>query len=117
MANNSQGTVVTFGTATLGELVSVSVDGLQSDSVELTARTQASRVKSYSPADIDQGTVSVTCRGTTLMSTASVGLTASLSITGAGISFSFTKAIYERLAWSASVGELQVFTVTFKVGS
>lgn len=117
MANNSQGTVVTFAGSNLGELVSVSVDGVQADTVELTSRTQASRVKSYSPADIDHGTVSVTCRGTTLMSTASVGLTGSLSITGTGISFSFTKAIYERLAWSASVGELQVFTVTFKVGS
>lgn len=117
MANNSQGTVVTFAGTALGELVSVSVDGVQSDAVELTPRVQTSRAKSYSPADVDYGTVSVTCRGTAAMSTANVGLTGSLSIVGTGVSFSFSKAIYERLAWSATVGEFQVFSVSFKLGS
>lgn len=117
MANISQGTTVTWNGVNLGEVVSVSTDGIQADSVELTPRGQATRGKVYSPSDVDYGTVSVTCRGTALMSSTNVGLTAALSIAGPSISFSFSKAIYEKLGWSASVGELQVFSVTFKVGA
>lgn len=117
MANISQGTTVTFAGTALGEVVSVSVDGLQSDSVEVTPRTQMSRVKKYSPADVDFGTVSVTCRGTAGMTAASVGLTGSLSIAGPSVSFSFTKAIFERLGWAATVGDLQTYSATFKLGS
>ena len=117
MANVSQGTTVTWNGVALGELVSVSVDGIASDSVEVTARTNASRIKAYSPADIDQGTVSCTLRGTAAMSSTNVGLTAALSIGGPSLSLSFTKAIFEKLGWSASVGELQVYSVSFKVGA
>lgn len=117
MANVSQGTTVTWGSVGLGELVSVSVDGIQADSVEVTPRTQLSRVKAYSVADVDYGSVSVTCRGTAAMSSTNVGLTATLSIAGPSVSFSFSRAIFERLGWSASVGELQVYSVTFKMGS
>lgn len=117
MANVSQGTTATWGSVTLGEVVSVSVDGVSADTVEVTPRTQASRHKAFSPADVDLGSVSVTCRGSAGMSTTNVGLTNTLSISGPGVSFSFTKAIYERLGWSASVGELQTYSVTFKVGS
>lgn len=117
MANVSQGTIVAWAGTSLGEVVSVSVDGLQADTVEVTSRTQASRVKSYSVADLDYGSVSVTCRGTAAMQVANVGLTGSLSISGPGLSFSFSKAIFERLGWAATVGDLQTYSVTFKVGS
>ena len=117
MANVSQGTTVTWAGVNLGEVVSVSVDGLQADSVEVTPRTQLSRVKAYSVADIDYGTVSVTCRGTAAMTSANVGLTGSLSIAGPGLSFSFARAIFDRLGWAATVGDLQSYSVTFKLGS
>lgn len=117
MASVSQGTTVTWAGVNLGEVVSVSVDGVQADSVEVTPRNQTSRVKAYSVADIDFGTVSITCRGTTAMTTANVGLTGTLSIAGPSLSLSFSKAIFERLGWSASVGDFQVFSVTFKMGS
>lgn len=116
MANVSQGTTVTWAGVSLGEVVSVSVDGVQADTVEVTSRTQASRFKAYSVADHDYGSVSVTCRGPAAMSSTNVGLTGSLSISGPNLSFSFTKAIFERLGWSATVGDLQTFSVTFKVG-
>lgn len=117
MANVSQGTTVTWSGVSLGELVTLSVDGIQADSVEVTPRTQLSRVKAYSVADVDYGSVSVTCRGTVAMASSNVGLTATLSIGGPGVSFGFSRAIYERLGWSASVGELQVYTVIFKLGN
>ena len=117
MANVSQGTTVTWAGVPLGEVVSVSVDGLQADTVEVTPRTQLSRVKAYSVADVGYGTVSVTCRGTAAMTSANVGLTGSLSIAGPGLSFSFTKAIFERLGWAATVGDFQTYSVTFKVGA
>lgn len=117
MASVSQGTTVTWNGVNLGEVVSVSTDGIQSDSVEVTPRGQVTRGKVYSPGDVDFGTVSVTCRGAALMATTNVGLTAALSIAGSSISFSFPKAMFEKFGWSASVGELQVFSVTFKVGA
>jgi hypothetical protein len=117
VAEVSQGTTVIWNGVALGELINVSVDGISSDAVEVTPRTQASRVKSFSPADIDQGTISCTVRGTAAMSSANVGLTAALSISGSNFSMSFSRAIFEKLGWSASVGELQVYSVSFKVGA
>lgn len=117
MANVSQGTTVTWGAATLGEVVSASVDGIAADTVEVTGRTQLDRTKVFSVSDVDRGTVTCTVRGTAAMSSTNVGLTAALSIGGPGFSLSFPKAIFQALGWSAAVGELQVFSVTFKVGA
>lgn len=117
MANVSQGFTVTWNGIALGEVVNVSVDGVQADSVEVTPRSQASRAKAYSPADVDYGTVSLTVRGTNAMSSTNVGLTAALSIVGPGVNWSFGKAMFERLGWSAAVGELQSWSATFKVGA
>jgi hypothetical protein len=50
------------------------------------------------------------------MMTTNVGLTATLSISGPGLSFSFAKAIFQKLGWSAAVGDLQTYTATFKMG-
>ena len=117
MALVSQGTTVTWGGTTLGEVVSINVDGVQAETFEVTPRSRTDRVKSFTAGDRDNGTVSVTCRNTAGMLVTSVGLTAALSIGGAGVSWSFPVAIFQNLGWSASVGELQTFTVTFKLGA
>ncbi len=117
MASASQGVTVTWNGSALGEVVSVSVDGIASDVIELTPRGQASRVKSFARADVDLGTVSATLRGHVAMSSTNVGLTGTLSISSAGASFSFNKALFQNLNWSASVGEMQTYSVSFKVGA
>lgn len=117
MAFVSQGTTVTWGGTALGELVTLSVDGVQADTVEVTPRSRTDKTKSFLPADTDYGTVSVTCRGIAGMAVANVGLTATLSIGGPGVSVSFPVAIFQTLGWSASVGELQTYTATFKLGA
>lgn len=117
MANVAQGFTVTWKGVTLGEVVSVNVDGLTADVVEVTDRTSSARVKAYSAADVDFGTVSCTVRGTAGMSSTNAGLTGSLSISGPGGAWSFSNAILQTLGWSASVGELQTYNVTFKVGA
>ena len=116
MANNSQGIAVVWSGLTLGELVSVSVDGVTADTVEMTDRSVATRDKRYRIADCDYGTVTVRCRGTTGMSTSNVGTSGTLAISrNSTVIFSSTYAIFASLAWSASVGELQEYTVTFKL--
>ena len=116
MANVSQGVTVTWGNVTITEVVSVSVDGVSCDTVETTSRGSTDRGKSYSSADVDLGTVSVTARNATGMQTTNVSLTQTLSITGPNVSFSFDKAIFQSLGWTAAVGEMQTYTATFKIG-
>ena len=115
MANVSQGTTVTWNGVALGEVVSVSVDGVSTDTVETTSRTSTSRYKVFRRSDIDLGSVQVTVRGTQAMTVTNVGLTAALSISGPGASWSFNEAMFENLSWQASVGELQQYSVTFKL--
>jgi hypothetical protein len=116
VASVSQGVTVTWNSVTLGEVVSVSVDGIAADTLEVTGRG-LSRAKAFSSGDVDQGTVTCTVRGTAAMSSTNVGLTAALSIGGPGVSWSFSKAIFSSLGWSAAVGEFQTFSVSFKVGA
>lgn len=117
MANVSQGLSATWNGVTLGELVSVNVDGVSAETVDATPRNHQQRNKIFSVADTDLGTVSITLRGTNGMTATNVGLTGTLSITGPGAAWSFTGAIFEKLGWSASVGELQTYSVTFKIGA
>jgi hypothetical protein len=117
VANVSQGTTVTWNGVTLGEVVNVSVDGVTAETVDVTPRTSTSRQKVFAVADTDYGTVTATVRGTAGMASTNVGLTGTLSITGPSVSWSFTGAIFEKLGWNASVGELQTYNVTFKVGA
>ena len=116
MAFVSQGTTVTWGGATLGEVQDVSVSGISADVLEVTPRTSTSRAKVFSASDADPGSVTVRARATAAMSSTNVGLTAALSIGGAGVSWSDAHAIFQNLEWSASTGELQEFTATFKLG-
>ena len=117
MANVAQGMTVSWAGVTLGEVVSVSVDGISAGTVDVTPRSQLSRDVVYSATDVDYGTVSVTLRGTDAMAIPNVGLTGLLQIGGPGASWSAGRAIFERLGWSATVGELQTWSVTFKVGA
>lgn len=117
MADVAQGTTVTWSGIALGELVGVSVDGIKADLVQITPRTQTTRDKAFYSADVDYGTVSVTCRGTAAMTSANVGLTGQLLIGSPNVSWSFVRATMESLGWSATVGELQLYSVTFKIGA
>ncbi len=117
MANAAQGAVATWRTVSLGEVVSIDVDGIAADTIEVTPRNHAPRNKIYSAADVDVGAVSITCRGTAGMALGNVGLTGALSIVAPGVTWTHDKAIFETLGWSASVGELQTFRVTFKIGA
>jgi hypothetical protein len=118
VANDSQGFAVTWNGVTLGEVVSVSVDGMSADVVEVTPRNAArASGKVYSAADVDFGSVTVVLRSGSGMQITNVGLTGSLSISGPGASWSFGKTIFESLGWTAAVGELQQHQATFKIGA
>ena len=115
MAFVSQGTTVTWSSTALSEVISISVDGVSADIVEITPKSHKYRDKRFSSADGDYGTVTVRCRGTAAMDTSYVTTTGALSITAPGASFSSPKSILQSLAWNASVGELQEWTAVFKI--
>ena len=115
MAFVSQGTTVTWRSTALSEVVSVSVDGVSSDVVEVTSKSYQGRDKRFRSADGDYGTITVRCRGTAAMSTSYVTTTGAFSITAPSASFSSSRAILQSLAWNASVGELQEWTAVFKI--
>ena len=118
MANVSQGATVTWAGVSLGEVVRVTVDGVQADTVEVTPRNRLKvSGKQYSVSDKDNGTISVTCRGVDAMSITNVGVTGTLTIGAPAFSLSFDQAIFQQLGWSASVGEMQTYSVTFKIGA
>lgn len=115
MAFVSQGTTVTWSSTALSEVISISVDGVSADVVEITPRSHQGRDKRFKSADGDYGTITVRCRGTAAMNTSYVTTTGLLSITAPGASFSSSKSILQSLAWNASVGELQEWTAVFKI--
>ncbi len=116
MATNSQGITVQFAGDDLLEVLSVSVDGVQADSVEITPRSQATRDKIFRPSDFDYGTVTVTFLDFGNFSLARIGESGDFAIDQGGGLFVF-EAILQSLAWSASVGELQRVTAVFKLGA
>jgi hypothetical protein len=115
MPQQSQGTRVTWGSTTFTEVVSVGVDGVQTGTVEIVPRT-TTRALRFSSTDIDYGSVTMTARGSTGMGMGNVGTTALLTISAPASTWTFATAIYERLNWQAATGELQTFSVTFKIG-
>jgi hypothetical protein len=126
VAKSSQGIVIEIGDAgsagdiNVTEIVSVSIDGIQCDTVEVTARSHTGRNKSFSPADTDYGTVSIVMRLQNSITEAVVGELCSLSIGDSGGSSSAYwsgLAIIQSLAWRASVGELQEYSLTLKLGA
>ena len=115
MPQQSQGTTVTWGGTTFTEVVSVGVDGVQTGTVEIVPRT-STRALRFSSTDIDYGSVTMTARSTTGMGMGNVGTTAALTISAPSSTWNFSTVIYERLNWPAATGELQTFSVTFKIG-
>lgn len=125
MAKSSQGISVAMddagpaGDVNIVELVSVSIDGIQCDTVEVTPRSHTGRNKSFSPSDTDYGTVSIVMRSQSYITEAAVGEPCYLTIadTNAAQTYWSGPAIIQSLAWRASVGELQEYSVTLKLGS
>jgi len=115
MPQQSQGTRVTWGSTTFTEVVSVGVDGVQTGTVEIVPRT-STRALRFSSTDIDYGSLTMTARGATGMSMGNVGTTAALTISAPASTWTFARAIFEKLNWQAATGELQTFSVTFKIG-
>ena len=116
MASVSQGFSAAWNSVVLGEIVNVSIDGYSADMVDVTPRTSTARGRKFSPSDVDKGTVTLTLRGLAAMSVTNVGVTASLALYGPGISLA-ENAAFQSLSWSAGIGELQTYNVTFKLGT
>lgn len=118
MATNSQAIIIQFAGDELGQLVSVSLDGVQSDTVEITPRSRTLRDKQFRPADVDYGTMSVVTRAPDALDIASIGEVGSLTVIkdSSTVLYDFTDAMLMSLAWRASVGSLQEYTATFRIG-
>jgi hypothetical protein len=125
VAKSSQGIFIEIGNAgsagdiTVAEIVSVSIDGIQCDTVEVTSRSHTGRNKSFSPADTDYGTASIVMRSQNYITETVVGALCSLSIGDASTADEYWggPAIIQSLAWRASVGELQEYSLTLKLGA
>jgi hypothetical protein len=125
VAKSSQGISIALegagsaGDVDFTEIVSVSIDGIQCDTVEVTARAHTGRNKSFSPADTDYGTVSIVMRSQNFITEAAVGEPCSLTIADSSAAQTYWNgpAIIQSLAWRASVGELQEYSLTLKLGS
>ena len=125
MAKSSQGIYIAIddagpaGDVDVTEIVSVSIDGIQCDTVEVTPRSHTGRNKSFSPADTDYGTVSIVMRLQSYITEAAVGEPCHLTIADESAAQTYWDgpAIIQSLAWRASVGELQEYSVTLKLGS
>lgn len=125
MAKSSQGIYIAIddagpaGDVDVTEIVSVSIDGIQCDTVEVTDRSHTGRNKSFSPADTDYGTVSIVMRSQNYITEAAVGEPCNLTIADVSAAQTYWNgpAIIQSLAWRASVGELQEYSVTLKLGS
>ena len=116
MATNSQGVVIQFAGDDIGEVLSVSVDDIEADAVELTPRSRATRDKQYRPADLDYGTLAITFLDTGAFTVSRVGEVGQLYVTRGTTLFAFD-AMLQSLAWRANVGELQQLTAVFKLGA
>jgi len=107
------------GDVDVTEIVSVSIDGIQCDTVEVTARSHTGRDKSFSSADTDYGTASIVMRSQNFITESAVGEPCSLTIADLNAAQTYWNgpAIIQSLAWRASVGELQEYSLTLKLGS
>lgn len=118
MPADSQNISVVFDGNEIGGIVSLSVDGVSADYVEVTTRTDTSRCKRFRPADVDYGTVSITCRNPG-MTQADVGAPtsyqASLQVSQGGGTLFSARATLQSFAWTATVGELQEYRIVFKI--
>ena len=121
MAKSSQGIGVgitgEFGEIDFVEVISASIDGVQSDTVEITSRTSTVRKKTFRPADTDEGTASFVMRSPSFLTYLLVGESCTLDVYLGQEIYWNGPAIIQSLAWRASVGELQEYSVTLKLGA
>ena len=115
MAQDAQGTIITWNGVALGEVVSIDL-ALGSADVNEYVPLSGGRTKKFVPGDIDPGAVSVVMRSPVAMSRTNVGLTATLSINGPGITESWSWAMFNAPTWRGTVNALQEYSVTFKLG-
>lgn len=116
MANDAQGTVLTWNGVALGEVISIDYAFGSADASGYVPLNGGSRQKKFIPGDVDPGSVSVVLRSSVAMSRTNVGLTAGLSINGPGITESWSWAMFNEPAWRGTVNALQEYQVTFKLG-
>lgn len=122
MAKNSQNISISlqdgFGDYDFEEVVSVSVDGVQADMVEITPRSaqDIGRVKVFRAADTDYGTLSVTYRAPGNAALDShVGELTNVIVSQGATTIWFSGAVLQSFAWNANVGELQEYSATLKL--
>jgi hypothetical protein len=116
MAQDAQGTVISWNGVALGEVVSIDYAFGTAEASAYMPLNSTSRLKRFVPGDIDPGAVSVVVRTPTAMSRTNVGLTATLSITGPGITESWAWAMFNEPSWRGTVNALQEYSVNFKLG-
>lgn len=112
MAVYAQETTVSFGGGSLSEVTNISISGASATIVDVTGR-DTGLVKIYEVGDVDLGSVTVEALAGGL-STADLGTKDSLSISGAGISWS-GKAIFESLEASVTVGDVVRISYKFRM--
>jgi hypothetical protein len=123
VAQNSQGISISIddagaaGDLNVFEVVSVSIDGIVCDTVEVTSRSDTGRSKLFRPADTDYGTASFVMRFHNYITESVVGESCLLTIADSGYTYWSGRSIIQSLAWRASVGELQEYSVTLKLGA
>lgn len=116
MAQDAQGTVITWNGVALGEVVSIDVGFGTADVAEYVPLNTTNRTKRFVVGDVDPGAVTVVLRASTAMSQTNVGLTASLSINGPGVTALWSWAMFTEPTWRGSVNALQEYAVKFKIG-
>lgn len=116
MAQDAQGTTISWNGVALGEVISIDYSFGTADASAYIPLNGTSRLKKFVPGDVDPGSVSVVMRTATAMSRTNVGLTATLSITGPGITQSHAWAMFNEPKWRGTVNALQEYSVNFKLG-
>lgn len=116
MAQDAQGTTLTWNGVALGEIVSIDLGFGSAAASEFVPLNSTSRLKRFIPGDVDPGAVSLVIRSPVAMSRTNVGLTATLSINGPGITESWSWAMFNEPTWRGTVNALQEYSVTFKLG-
>jgi len=116
MAFDPQGTTITWNGVALGEVVSFDIDFGTAEVTSYSPLNGTSRTKRFVPGDVDPGAVNVVLRSTTTISSTNVGVTATLSINGPGVSASWPWAMLTEPKARGKVNDLNEYSVKFKLG-
>lgn len=116
MATDSQGVTLSWAGSSQAEVVSLSIDGVSNEFVEITSRTYAFKARQHRPHDTDAGTVSVTMRTRGNLTGSTFGSSQTLNIAQGTVTLLTAQTAYlENFAWSGSVGELQEYRAVFRL--